>query len=375
MKILSNFDGGNILVDSFRKTEDIRLRIRHDTEASYLQWFYFQLQGVAGYPCVMHIVNAGDAFEPSGWIDYKVCASYDRQTWFRVSTQYDGEKLTIQHTPRKNSVYYAYFPPFSFEQHQNLIHQAQTSELCVIESLGQTIEGRSMDCLIAGNPGPNKKTIWIIARQHPGESMASWFMSGLIPRLLDENDPVSRTLLDKAVFYMVPNMNPDGSVHGNIRANAAGVNLNREWAHPSKEKSPEVFYVLKKMTETGVDLNLDIHGEEAIPYNFITTLEGIPGFTPRLKSLQESFVDNWMRISPDLQNEKGYPRDEPGKANLEICSKQIAQRFDCLSLTIEMPFKDNQNLPDPVFGWSPERSARFGESVINAIFSVVDQLR
>jgi len=170
-------------------------------------------------------------------------------------------------------------------------------------------------------------------------------------------------------------MNPDGSVLGNIRANAAGVNLNREWANPSPEKSPEVFYVLKKMIETGVDMNLDIHGDEAIPYNFITTLEGIPRFSNRLKNIQESFIDHWMRISPDLQNEQGYPKDQPGKANLEICSKQIAQRFDCLSLTVEMPFKDNLNLPDPVAGWSPERSVRFGESVINAIYSVIDMLR
>jgi len=33
------------------------------------------------------------------------------------------------------------------------------------------------------------------------------------------------------------------------------------------------------------------------------------------------------------------------------------------------------NLPDPVAGWSPERSVRFGESVINAIYSVIDMLR
>ena len=28
----------------------------------------------------------------------------------------------------------------------------------------------------AGTPGPDKRPIWIIARQHPGESMAEWFM-------------------------------------------------------------------------------------------------------------------------------------------------------------------------------------------------------
>lgn len=67
--------------------------------------------------------------------------------------------------------------------------------------------------------------------------MAEWFVEGLLDRLLDEDDAVSRTLLDKAVFYIVPNMNPDGSVRGHLRTNAAGVNLNREWQTPSMEKA------------------------------------------------------------------------------------------------------------------------------------------
>lgn len=29
---------------------------------------------------------------------------------------------------------------------------------------------------VAGTPGEGKRKIWVIARQHPGESMAEWFM-------------------------------------------------------------------------------------------------------------------------------------------------------------------------------------------------------
>ena len=41
----------------------------------------------------------------------------------------------------------------------------------------------------------------------------------------------------------VPNMNPDGSWRGHLRVNAGGANLNREWAEPSAERSPEVLAV------------------------------------------------------------------------------------------------------------------------------------
>jgi murein tripeptide amidase MpaA len=75
-----------------------------------------------------------------------------------------------------------------------------------------------------------------------------------------------------ATIFCVPNMNPDGSYRGHLRTNAAGANLNREWAAPSMETSPEVFLVRAKMEETGVDYCLDVHGDEGTPYNVSSTL-------------------------------------------------------------------------------------------------------
>ena len=45
--------------------------------------------------------------------------------------------------------------------------------------------------------------VWIIARQHPGESMAEWFIEGMLKALLDPNHGLSKDLLKKAVFYVV----------------------------------------------------------------------------------------------------------------------------------------------------------------------------
>ncbi|PID88241.1 MAG: hypothetical protein CSB06_02040, partial [Bacteroidia bacterium] len=198
---------------------------------------------------------------------------------------------------------------------------------------------------------------------------------GLIKRLLDENDPVSQKLIEKAVFYIVPNMNVDGSIHGNLRVNSLGINYNREWNEPSLEKSPEVYHIRNIMDKVGVDMCLDIHGDEELPYNFISRNEGIPKYTKRLEDLEQAFIDSWLRVSPDFQYGIGYPKSEPGKANMTVCSKHLGQRFDCLSLTVEMPFKDNSTMPNPQYGWSPERSMHFGKSVLNSVLDVVDLLR
>lgn len=41
-----------------------------------------------------------------------------------------------------------------------------------------------------------------------GESMAEYFMEGLIKRLLDQDDAAVRKMCREATFYCIPNMNP-----------------------------------------------------------------------------------------------------------------------------------------------------------------------
>ena len=374
ISISSSFDGGNIEVINTNSPGNIQLKIRKDTQSDFLQWFYFRLQGATGKACKLNLLNAGEAAYPDGWDSYQARASYDRETWFQIPTTYTNGVLSMEFTPECDSVYFAYFAPFSYEQHLDLVNAAQQSPICTLESIGQTLQGRPIDFLRIGDGDSQKKKLWVIARQHPGETMAEWFMLGLISRLLDEEDSVSECLLNKANLYLIPNINIDGGILGNLRVNAKGINLNREWANPSIENSPEVYYVKEKMKEVGMDFNLDVHGDEGLPYVFISGIEGIPSFDEKLSRLTDSFMDKWKAINPDIQDEFGYPKNEPGAANLTICSKNLGEEFHCLSQTLEMPFKQNNNIPDPIFGWSPERSIKLGESLVNTLFSLVDEL-
>jgi hypothetical protein len=71
-------------------------------------------------------------------------------------------------------------------------------------------------------------------------------------RLTDSTDAIARHLLRDAVVYVMPNVCPDGTWRGHLRTNAAGRNLNREWAAPCEEDSPEVYHLLKMMEREGV---------------------------------------------------------------------------------------------------------------------------
>lgn len=374
MFINSNFDGGNIHCVKCDQADDIQLEIVKDHNSDFYQWFYFRLSGAEATQCRMTITNAKDAAYEDGWHDYQALASYDREFWFRVPTKYENGQLIIEHQPEYSSVYYAYFTPYSMERVADLIGWAIGDSKVSHRVLGQTLDGQDLDQLVVGQAAEGKKKVWIHARQHPGETMASWWMEGFLHRLLDEDDALARSLLDKAVFYIVPNMNPDGSRRGHLRTNACGANLNREWLEPNMKRSPEVYLLRQQMQKIGVNFCLDVHGDEGLPYNFIAGSEGVACWSQKLADLQNRFGHTLMRVNPDFQMTHGYPVDEPGKADLSMCTNYISETFKCSAITLEMPFKDTADTPQPMQGWSLERSQRLGASAIDAIAEIVDDL-
>ena len=376
LSISSTFDSGNIIVKDASDPSNVRLAIAKDHQSDFYQWFHFRVTGEKGQKLRLIIENAGSAAYPKGWENYNAVVSQDMMEWRRVPTSYDGQHLTIEAELAENSLYVAYFAPYSSERHQMLVAGAQNYDHSSVSVLGQTLDGRDLDLITIGEPGPDKRAIWVTARQHPGETMAEWWMEGFLERMLDPISAISKDLLARAVFYVVPNMNPDGSARGHLRTNAVGVNLNREWDTPTLKKSPEVYHVLNKMIETGCDLALDVHGDEALPYNFIAGTEGIPSWTDRLATLQDTFKNAYVKSSNGaFQTQYGYPTNAPGKANLTICSNALAERFDCLAMTLEMPFKDDANHPDAEFGWSPARCKQLGASVLSPLLAVMPTLR
>jgi hypothetical protein len=51
-----------------------------------------------------------------------------------------------------------------------------------------------------------------------------------------------------------------------------------------------------------------------------------------------------------------------------MSTNQVAERFGAVAMTLEMPFKDNADLPDPVQGWSPERSKLLARDCLAALW-------
>lgn len=229
--------------------------------------------------------------------------------------------------------------------------------------------------------------------------MAEFFAEGLLTRLLSLNDKwdsVARRAKELYTFYIVPNVNLDGSISGFLRTNAAGSNLNREWAPssappggsetsdddesatckvqyeaPTLSRSSEVYHILRRMDETSCDAFLDVHGDEDLPFNFLAGSQGMPNWNKRLESLHGAFLASYQRANPDIQQEVSYDPDKPNEGMKNICSNQIALRYDCFSATLEMPFKELWQED----GWGPERARQLGASVLDPLCYIWPYLR
>lgn len=347
------------------------------------------------------IENAGDASYAQAWDESTVCYSTslnDADRWRRnLGTLYRDNKLIWQHRhdASSGSVFFSYVPPYSYQRHLDLVTKCYTAAgttnqfhlHCRVESLGQSIDGREIECITVGT---GARVGWIIHRQHPGEHMAEYFAEGLLDRLLgtteqgnNHPDDIVRTIGSLYTLHIVPNMNPDGAVRGHLRTNSHGANLNREWADshnytaPSLQRSPEVYHVLQRIKDTGCDVFLDVHGDEVLPYNFLAQ-PTVPNWGKRLESLHGAFAAAYQRANADMQRKYGYEAFNqpchPSKV-LRVASSQVAARFDCLAVTLEMPFKDCRSNPDPERGWSPQRAQKLGASLLEPLLYIHPFLR
>ncbi|RZI79536.1 MAG: hypothetical protein EOP15_23625, partial [Pseudomonas sp.] len=270
--------------------------------------------------------NASQSSYPNAWSGYQAVASYDQQAWFRVPSRFDGEALHFELQATQPQAWFAYFEPYSRARHNQLIDRAQQLPGVELLAHGRSVQGRDIPLLRAGEGAPGK-------------------------------------------------MNPDGAFLGHLRTNFKGQDLNRAWQSASVDTSPEVLFAQAQMKQYGVDAFIDVHGDEEIPHVFTAACEGNPGYTPRLAKLEEQFRSTLCSITADFQTSHGYTRDQPAQANMTLACNAVGQQYDCLSLTLEMPFKDHDDAPNVQTGWSGQRSKDLAGAVLETLAKIARDLR
>ena len=280
--ISSDFESGNIKVIK-NEPNNILLEKNHEPylpntkkimktysyQNKYENWFYFKVANIKELTTftIQNISN----FE-NCWSGYNVCYSYDNKTWNRLETHIINKDITPADTdwkerkahketistikwiitPEKSIIWFAYYVPYPFSKSEKLFKTA--------EIIGHSTDKKP---ILMKRFGYGPKKIWLVAGQHPGETINSWILEGFIKRMLERKSE----LFPKYTFYIIPKANPDGSARGHWYITASGINMNRDWI---AKNSPEVRAIKNKLTEYGFDLVFDIHGDEGTKNHFFT---------------------------------------------------------------------------------------------------------
>lgn len=344
MIINSDFCGGAIEVVEASASNNIRLNIRKDSQSCTRQWFYFSVETNSPERHFIKLMNANEVTFKESWENYEVFVSYDNEHWFTEKTELDGEVLSIDHQSSSTITYYAYFVPYTLKRQRFFLQDLTRQEHISISQLTETPLGNEIQLVTVGEVEPYKKNVWIIARQHPGETMAQWVCQGILCALAEQDE--HSELLEKVTFSIVMNMNPDGAELGNHRTNANGANLNRCWSSDSIESCPEVFTVKSEMQKKGVDFLLDLHGDESIPHNFMMSFgKGEEG------NLFKALLNH---IEPNFQLEIDYNTYKTSCGSGGICGSSgcnsgktattyVADTYGATSLLLEASFKQIQS--------------------------------
>lgn len=266
--ITYDFESGSLDTAITQTVNDVLLRLKLDDQYGDLYgWYYFKInRNAAGQTVNFTIEN------PDGWVNasHKPVYSYDRENWRRIDNiwMHWGTQCFYQNFIQ-DSVYIALVFPYTFSEMMNDLNLFASSPFFDYEIIGQSVRGRDIPLVTISDtsfPDDEKRTCWIISRQHPMETPPSFTIKAMMGYLIGSGAPGGENMLRYLTFKIVPMVNVDGVAEGLSRHNLNGINLNRCWAYDTTYagEEPEVNAVHTAIDGwiargNRVDLFLDMH--------------------------------------------------------------------------------------------------------------------
>eukprot|EP01061_Rhynchopus_euleeides_P011882 TRINITY_DN21481_c0_g1_i1.p1 TRINITY_DN21481_c0_g1~~TRINITY_DN21481_c0_g1_i1.p1 ORF type:complete len:441 (+),score=138.19 TRINITY_DN21481_c0_g1_i1:172-1494(+) len=303
MRFDCSFESGNVGKVQALSEFEFDVSVRPDTNnPHYRVWYYFSVSQVhKGQRAIFNIVNGSKSKSLYRVGMTPLVRSTQRPKWERVPPK----QVFYYRSPRfkKNYVmsfafqfdrdddtyYFAYCYPYTFTFLQKFLShvEAQKFNFFRRELLCRTVQQRRVDLLTITSPQSltptwdRKKTVFITARVHAGETPASFICHGLLCFLLSDH-PAARVLRNHCIFKVVPMLNPDGVFLGNYRCSSMGYDLNRNWLNPSAWAHAPIKYtrdeILRLNAQEGTELDffMDMHAHSTCTnaFMFVNTSDG-----------------------------------------------------------------------------------------------------
>jgi len=190
--------------------------------------------------------------------------------------------------------------PYAYDQLMQTLRQLDQNDRVWVGAIGRSVKGRTIPLVAVHHPQTTfgqTARFFIIARQHGSEVAGTEAMMALVWHLAQSNSPTDLELLRRLTFAIVPIVNPDGAVEGG-RYNAAGMDLNRDWAGRSQPETRAVEWAFRSWRPHAF---LDCHelpassSRAAYQQSFIETIADDPALDQNLTQMCGFLADNVRR--------------------------------------------------------------------------------
>ena len=264
-----------------------------------------------------------------------------------------------------DNVYFAYNYPYTFSRLQRLIHRLELDpvrqKVFRRRLLCKTLSGNACDVLTVTAPIKNqaelsrRKVVIVSSRVHPGETVASWMMHGLID-FITGSSPAACELREKIIFKLIPMLNPDGVINGNYRCSLAGIDLNRRWDRPSRIWHPTIWHTKQMIKQFNLPPNagrvlayIDLHGhsrkknvfiygcdptrtqkKSLLPHQLVSVIHGKDGHSKNKKTKKQKDKDKIKLVQDAISDEKnadGTERTGPNESEMKEINELVGLRM------------------------------------------------
>jgi len=250
ISISTDFEGGCLA--KVEKMSEARFRCAIPGEADHegrnrqASWYYFRVDGARGRDVTVVLTDLKGEYnyKPAPACvreDTPPVASSDGKAWRHLDRiVVENNEATIRFTPDSDAFWVAHLEPYTASRLDRFLDGIRGSPGLTIGEIGKSVEGRSLPVLtisqaLRGDP-PRLPVVWLMCRQHAWETGTSFVGEGAVRFLLSD---AGQSLRRKAIFKILPMMDPDGCAHGGVRFNRNGYDVNRNWdtADPDSAES------------------------------------------------------------------------------------------------------------------------------------------
>lgn len=277
----TDFEGG--MLGQVKKLSDTHFlcpvpgQADHEGRNRQVSWYYFCVNNARGRELTFTLTDLRGEYnyKPGGICiteESPPVVSMDGSNWKHLEKMtFDraADRASFTLTPESDQVWVAHVEPYTTGRLNKLLDEIRGQPDMKDDIIGKSVEGRDLHLLtISGKAGKEseKPVVWLMCRQHAWESGTSFVGEGAIRFLLSDEGESFR---NRVVFKIFPMVDPDGCVHGAVRFNRNGYDVNRNWdtADPASAESlrlmPEICAAKKAMLDSGrMDFFLTLHNQE-----------------------------------------------------------------------------------------------------------------